>query len=169
MYFNTDHDNEEYLQPITPVLKCEEGPIEAIFTLFIVSYRIDQIKSITSVIQSTMRGWPRSGIVNVSMGVVNLCTSGTKCFQKQLINSRQFTQSWKEGKNKRETMRQRTSILRNDGVISTVVASQAVTEMSESILRQNSTMSIMGAQELCHQCHFLHKREFHHPVWYVFH
>jgi hypothetical protein len=42
MYFNTDRDNEEYLQPITPVLKCEGGPIRAIFTLFILSRQSNQ-------------------------------------------------------------------------------------------------------------------------------
>jgi hypothetical protein len=36
MSFNSARDNEEYFQIIMPVLKCEEGPIEAMFTLFIV-------------------------------------------------------------------------------------------------------------------------------------
>jgi hypothetical protein len=40
--FNAARDNEEYLPPITPVSKCEEGPIEAMFTLFIVLRRSNQ-------------------------------------------------------------------------------------------------------------------------------
>jgi hypothetical protein len=42
MSFNAVHDNEEHLQPITPVLKCEEGTIEAMSTLFIVLFQSNQ-------------------------------------------------------------------------------------------------------------------------------
>jgi hypothetical protein len=43
MYFNADSDkNDEYLQPIAPVLKCEEGKIEAMFTLLIISGQSNQ-------------------------------------------------------------------------------------------------------------------------------
>jgi hypothetical protein len=67
-------------------------------------------------------------------------------FPKTPHHLKAFHTKLEKRRNERETMRQLTSILPDDGVISTAVASQAVTEMRESIQRQNTTMSILQAQ-----------------------
>jgi hypothetical protein len=89
MSFVAARDDYEYLQPI-----------QLEICLICSSYCVDQIKIIISSRQSTMMAWSRSGIVNVSLSVLNFCTSDNKCFKKHLIIPRSFTQSWKEGETK---------------------------------------------------------------------
>jgi hypothetical protein len=98
MYFNADRNNEEYLQPITPVLKCEEGPIEAMFTLFIVSRRSNQNHHQRESInyEGMAEVWNRQCLSEC----IKPLHERQKMFPKNLIISRPFTQSWKEGETK---------------------------------------------------------------------
>jgi hypothetical protein len=124
MYVNTDRDNEEYLQPSTLLLKCEEGPIEAMLTLFIISHRSNQNHHQRESInyEGMAEVWNRKCLSEC----LKYLHERQQMFPKTYHHLKSFHTKLERRINERETMRQRTSILLDDGVISTAVASRAV-------------------------------------------
>jgi hypothetical protein len=160
MSFSRNRDHEVYGQPITPVLKCEEEEMQALFPRFLILSRSGQARGNVQHGAFNCNGMAEEWNIRCLNEFGSPVLQCKKMYPKTAQLIKQFHNMVLRRKNERETLHHRVTVEGVGGDTQDVAAREGVEQLREKFRTENLSVRIDDVQEKATNASHLRSTQF---------